>query len=73
MENKVFILFYLFFILKRIDKLARGQIKAGKFFYRPILKGSRQMLWYLYVTYPRYPLSPSVSLMKGSQKDNLGL
>jgi hypothetical protein len=31
-------------ILKRLVTL--GQIYAGKFFYRPILKGSRQMLWY---------------------------
>ncbi len=36
---------------KTADKLgsAGEQINAGKFSYRPILKGIGQMLWYLYV------------------------
>ncbi len=34
-------------ILKRT--LGGGQINAGKFSNRLILKGGRQMLWYLYV------------------------
>ncbi len=32
-------------ILKRVGN-TQANVYAGKFFYRPILKGSRQMLWY---------------------------
>jgi hypothetical protein len=37
------------FSLKELATLPGGQINAGKFSNRPILKGSRQILWCQYV------------------------
>jgi hypothetical protein len=36
--------------LKELITLTGGKINGVKFLYRPILKGIRQMLWYLYVS-----------------------
>jgi hypothetical protein len=34
---------------KSVGNIGKKAKNAGKFFYRPILKGNRQMLWYLLV------------------------
>ncbi len=61
---------------KELVTLAGGQINAGKILQQAYFKGKETnavvSLCYL-IHDTLYPVSPSVSLAKSSQKDNLGL
>jgi hypothetical protein len=46
-------------ILKRVGNTGMREIKAGNFFYMPIIKGSTQMHWYLFVNYGNLWRNPS--------------